>query len=82
MTAFFMLPYSEVTFQFEAIKKLFIYQDCKWIQNTSFLDRVRLLTNICPIKKQKKMLSVGIPLLEEQLNVVSIIEQIKFLQKV
>jgi hypothetical protein len=43
---------------------------------------LRLLTNIFPDKKQNKLIKVGVPLLEEQLNFVSVIEQIRFLQKV
>jgi hypothetical protein len=71
---------------------LFIVDECEAVQKTmepqkhcevvkapDFFQKIRLLLNICPHEKYKKLMSVGIPLLEEYLSVVSIMKKINFL---
>jgi len=73
-------PYSEIKAQIKAIHNLLDVDDEEILHDTSVLDKLRLLFNICPDKDQKKLLKENLPVLDDLLSMETIFEHITKLE--
>jgi len=73
-------PYSEIKTQIKAIHNLLDVDDEEILHDTSVLDKLRLLFNICPDKDQKKLLKENLPVLDDLLSMETIFEHITKLE--
>lgn len=70
-------PYSQLSFEIEAINHLFTFRSIKDKEAISSWQKVSLMCCFSRNERQKKLLEKGVPMLEKELDLCTIIKKIQ-----